>query len=86
MHGPALNEKGILYAPDYVINAGGLINVYGEINEWSAERSKRKAGDIYNTLLRIFELAKAEGIGTHAAANRVAERRIQEARHLQRSW
>lgn len=85
-HGPALAERDILYAPDYVINAGGLINVYGEINEWSAERSKRKAGDIYNTLLRIFELAKAEKIDTHAAANRVAERRIQEARHLQRSW
>ncbi len=85
-HGPAITERGILYAPDYVINAGGLINVYGEINEWSAERSTQKAGDIYNTLLRIFELAKTEGIGTHAAANRVAERRVLEARHLQRTW
>ncbi len=86
VHGPALKERGILYAPDYVINAGGLINVYGEINEWSAERSKRKAGDIYNTLLRIFELAESENISTHVAANRQAERRIQEARHLQRTW
>lgn len=86
VHGPAITERGILYAPDYVINAGGLINVYGEINEWSAERSKRKAGDIYNTLLRIFEYAKAEGLNTHAAANKVAEQRIQEARHLQRTW
>ena len=75
-----------LYAPDYVINAGGLINVYGEINEWSAERSKRKAGDIYNTLLRIFEYARKEGLNTHAAANKMAEQRIQEARHLQRTW
>ena len=86
VHGPALKKRGILYAPDYVINAGGLINVYGEINEWSAERSKRKAGDIYNTLLRIFELAQSEDISTHVAANRQAERRIQEARHLQRTW
>lgn len=86
VHGPALTKRGILYAPDYVINAGGLINVYGEMNGWSAERSKRKAGDIYNTLLRIFELANSEGIGTHAAANRVAENRIQAARHLQRTW
>lgn len=86
VHGPALQERNILYAPDYVINAGGLINVYGEINEWSAERSKRKAGDIYNTLLRIFEYAKSEGIGTDEAANRVAEERVLEARHLQRTW
>jgi len=86
VHGPALKERGILYAPDYVINAGGLINVYGEIHDWSPERSKRKAGDIYNTLLRIFELAEAEDLSTHAAANMVAERRIQEARHLQRTW
>lgn len=86
IHGPALSERGILYAPDYVINAGGLINVYGEIHEWSPERSKQKAGDIYNTLLRIFESAKKEGIGTHAAAKGEAERRIMEARHLQRTW
>ncbi len=86
IHGPALTERGILYAPDYVINAGGLINVYGEIHSWSAERSKRKAGDIYNTLLRIFELAESKGIGTHTAAKGEAERRIMEARHLQRSW
>jgi leucine dehydrogenase len=86
VHGPAITKRGILYAPDYVINAGGLINVYGEIHDWSVERSKRKAGDIYNTLLRIFELAKSEGIGTHAAANKEAERRVREARHLQRTW
>lgn len=86
IHGPALTERGILYAPDYVINAGGLINVYGEIHEWSAERSMRKAGDIYNTLIRIFDLAESQGIGTHTAAKGEAERRIMEARHLQRTW
>jgi leucine dehydrogenase len=75
-----------LYAPDYVINAGGLINVYGEINGWAPERSKRKAGDIYNTLLRIFELARSEEIPPAAAANKVAESRIAEARHLQRTY
>jgi leucine dehydrogenase len=85
-HGDALTERGILYAPDYVINAGGLINVYGEIEGWSAERSKRKAGDIYNTLLRIFERARDEDTATYAAADRVAEQRIQQARHLQRTW
>jgi len=86
IHGPALHQRGILYAPDYVINAGGLINVYGEINGWAPERSKRKAGDIYNTLLRIFELARSEKIPPAAAANKVAESRIAEARHLQRTY
>jgi leucine dehydrogenase len=85
-HGELLEKKGILYAPDYVINAGGLINVFGEINGWSADRSMRKAADIYNTLLRIFERAKSEGIPTSAAADRVAESRIMEARQLQRTY
>ena len=86
IHGPALHERGILYAPDYVINAGGLINVYGELNDWTADRSKWKAGEIYGTLLRIFELARTDGIPPHVAANKVAEARILEARHLQRTF
>lgn len=85
-HGTALHEKGILYAPDYVINAGGLINVYGEMFDWTAKRSKRKAGEIYGTLLRIFDRAKSDGVPTSIAADRVAETRIMEARHLQRSY
>jgi leucine dehydrogenase len=86
LHGPALMQRDILYAPDYVINAGGLINVYGEIHEWSAERAKEKAGAIYDTLIRIYELAKSEGVDTNAAATRVAQRRIEQVRHLQRTW
>lgn len=86
VHGRALTEKGILYAPDYVINAGGLVNVYGEIHEWDSERSRKKAGEIFDTLLGIFELSASEGLGTHTAADRVAERRVAEARHLQRTW
>jgi leucine dehydrogenase len=85
-HGQKCHEMGILYAPDYVINAGGLINVYGELHDWSPERSKRKAGEIYQTLLRIFENAQAQDIPTAVAADRVAEDRIQRSRHLQRSW
>ncbi|MDT8341417.1 MAG: Glu/Leu/Phe/Val dehydrogenase [Longimicrobiales bacterium] len=85
-HGQAVSDAGILYAPDYVINAGGLINVYGELQEWSPERSKRKAGEIYHTLLQIFERAADEGVPTAIAADRVAEYRIERARHLQRSW
>jgi leucine dehydrogenase len=85
-HGQAVADAGILYAPDYVINAGGLINVYGELKEWSPERSKRKAGEIYTTLLQIFERAEEDGVPTAVAGDRVAETRIERARHLQRTW
>jgi leucine dehydrogenase len=85
-HGDILHERGILYAPDYVINAGGLINVYGELNGWTADRSKRKAGEIYGTLLQIFELAREEGIPTYQAADRVAERRIAQVGKIQTTW
>jgi leucine dehydrogenase len=85
-HGDLLHKRDILYAPDYVINAGGLINVYGELNDWSMDKAKRKAGEIYDTLAQIFELAKNEGIPTHEAADRVAERRIEQVSSLQRNW
>jgi leucine dehydrogenase len=85
-HGDILHKRGILYAPDYVINAGGLINVYGELNDWTREQAKRKAGEIYETLMQIFELAKENGIPTYEAADRVAERRIEQVAALQRTW
>jgi leucine dehydrogenase len=85
-HGEILHESGILYAPDYVINAGGLINVYGELKGWSAEQAMRKAGEIYSTLLRLFELSEEEGIPTYRAADRIAERRIHEVGRVQKTW
>ena len=85
-HGDELEKKGILYAPDYVINAGGLINVYGELNGWSAERAKRKAGEIYGTLLGLFELAREQGLPTYEAADRFAERRIEQVGRLKKTW
>ncbi|MGH7458774.1 MAG: Glu/Leu/Phe/Val dehydrogenase dimerization domain-containing protein [Longimicrobiaceae bacterium] len=85
-HGDALDEKGILYAPDYVINAGGLINVYGELSMWTPERAMRKASEIYTTLEDIFQTSKEEGLPTYQAADRVAERRIRQAAELQRTW
>ena len=84
-HGDELVRRGILYAPDYVINAGGLINVYGELNGWSPDRSKRKAGEIYDTLLQLFELSKEQGIPTHDAADRLAERRIEQVARIQKT-
>jgi leucine dehydrogenase len=85
-HGRELTDRGILYAPDYVINAGGLINVYGELNGWTPERSKRKAGEIYDTLEQLFELAGEEGLPTNVAADRLAERRIQQVGAIQHTW
>jgi len=85
-HGDELHRRGILYAPDYVINAGGLINVYGELNAWTSERAMRKAGDIYSTLLRIFELSENEGVPTYVAADRIAEQRIASIGKIQQTW
>jgi len=85
-HGPAVDEKGILYGPDYVVNAGGLINVYGELNDWSPERGKRKAEEIFSTCLEIFELAEQENIPTAQAADRIAIQRIRNVRHLNRTF
>lgn len=84
-HDNLLQERGILYAPDYVINAGGLINVYSELADWSLERSKRKAGEIYGVLLRIFELAEAEGVTSAEASDRVAERRVMRVARLHKA-
>jgi leucine dehydrogenase len=85
-HGDELEKRGVLYAPDYVINAGGLINVYGELYRWSADRAKRKAGEIYDTLLQLFELSKREGLPTYKAADRLAEQRIEQVAKIQRTW
>ena len=84
-HAKEVEAKGILYGPDYLVNAGGLINVYAEIEGWPAERSLRKAGEIHNTLLRILELAEAEGITTAEAADKVAEDRMEEVGYLHRT-
>lgn len=78
-HGDKLEEMGMQYAPDYVANAGGVINVFGEVAGWDSERALRKADDIYDTVLQVFEIAKAEGIHSYEAADRLAERRLASA-------
>ncbi len=78
-HGEGLHERGIIYAPDYVINSGGLINVNAEVEGWSLERSHQKASEIYDTILRILELAREKGIPSYRAADDLAEQRILEA-------
>jgi len=76
IHGKMVEEKGILYAPDFVVNAGGIINVYYELEGYNRERALAHAERIYDTTLRIFEIAEKERIPTYLAANRLAEERI----------
>lgn len=75
-----LVERGILYAPDYVVNAGGVIQVADELHGFDFDRCKAKATKIFDTTLEIFARAKADGIPPAAAADRIAEQRMAEAR------
>lgn len=84
-HAGALKERGILYAPDYVVNAGGLINIYGELTGWTRDRSRARAAGIFGTLRRVFDTARSEAITPAAAADRIAEARIASVRRLHRS-
>jgi leucine dehydrogenase len=85
-HGEVLDQKGILYAPDYVANAGGVINVYSELAGWSSARAFRKADEIYDTVLKVFKIAKTDKVPTYVAADRLAEQRIAAVGGLVRTW
>ncbi len=77
-HGDQLEQRGILYAPDYAANAGGVINgCCREMLGWELERTLAKTDAIYDTLINIFELASREKIPTYQAADRLAEKRWQ---------
>lgn len=75
-HGMALKELGILYAPDYVINAGGLMNVFVELEGYSPDRALQHTFKIYENLKEIFAIAKKENLPNHKAADKLAETRI----------
>jgi leucine dehydrogenase len=83
-HGEQLKELGILYAPDYVINAGGLMNVFVELEGYSHERAFEKTKRVFDNCWKVFEIAKRENIPTHLAADRLAEMRINSIGHLRR--
>jgi leucine dehydrogenase len=80
-HAIRLQEKGILYAPDFLINAGGLINVYSEINGYDREKAISQTRKIYDTTLEIFSKSDEEEITTHQAALRLAMERIAQAKN-----
>lgn len=78
-HGYMLLDRGITYAPDFLINAGGLINVYNEfLGNYNRARVFEQTERIYNTCLNIFSLAESEKINTQEAAIKLAEKRIEE--------
>ncbi len=81
-HGQMLIKRKILYAPDYAINAGGLISVANELERHPHERAVKHTEAIYDTVRKIFEIAKTEKIPTYEASNRLAEQRIASVSHL----
>jgi leucine dehydrogenase len=81
-HGAMLRERNILYAPDYVANAGGVFNGCMELLGWNADYALSKVDAIYDTILSIFESAQAEGITTNKAADQLAEQRLRSAEGL----
>jgi leucine dehydrogenase len=77
-HGDLLHEKGVLYAPDYLANAGGLIQVADELQTYNKDRAFRNAEHIYDILGQIYQISKEENIPTYKAANRLVETKIEK--------
>jgi len=81
-----LEERGITYAPDYCVNAGGLVQVADELEGFDFERAKMRAAKIYDTTLGVLERAKSEGVPPSIAADRLAEQRMREVGRLRSVW
>jgi leucine dehydrogenase len=77
-HGDQLEDRGILYAPDYVANSGGVLSGGAELFGWTSEKVRAEVLAIYDTLLSVLAIAKADGIPTYKAADSFAERRLRE--------
>ena len=86
VHGKMLMDKGILYAPDFLINAGGLINVYSEIAGYNKKRALQLTEKIYDVTREIFKKSNQENIPTHEAANRIARKRIEDIKKIKGSY
>lgn len=79
-HGDQIHEMGIVYTPDYVINAGGVINVADELYGYNKERAMKRVESIYQNVEKVIEIAKRDSIPTYVAADRMAEERIEKMR------
>jgi len=82
IHGPMLVQKGIIYVPDFLINAGGIINISIELDGYNRERAMSTVAKIYQRTLDIFDLAEKEKVHTQLAAMRMAEKRIADIAKL----
>ena len=85
-HGDMLKEKGILYAPDYLINAGGVMNVSIEFEGWSAEKSTKMVDKIFDTTLKIFKISDEQNIPVYQATDLLAEQRIESIRKMKGTY
>jgi valine dehydrogenase (NAD+) len=82
----SLEVRGILYAPDYCVNAGGLIQVADELEGFVFERAQQRASGIFHTTQSVFALAEADGVPPAIAADRLAERRMRDVGRLRGIW
>jgi valine dehydrogenase (NAD+) len=81
-----LQDRGVLYAPDYMVNSGGLIQVADELGGFSFERAQARAAAIFDTAQQVFALAEDDGVPPAVAADRIAERRMREVGRLRGVW
>lgn len=86
VHGKILQEKGILYAPDYLINAGGIISCYSELTGFGKKRTIQLTENIYEATREVIKLSKSESIPTNLAASRIAEKRIEDIKKIKSSY
>lgn len=85
-HGLILKEKNVLYAPDYLINAGGLMNVSIEFEGWNDDKSRRMIDKIFDTTLDIFKIAENQNIPVNKATDVLAERRLDSMKKIQTTY
>ena len=85
-HAAVVRERGILYAPDYVLNAGGIINVSVELlpNGYDEAYARERISRIYANLKQVFEISRTDNIPTNAAAERLARARLDAGKAAQR--
>jgi leucine dehydrogenase len=85
-HATMLRDRSIIYAPDYVINAGGLMNVASEVEGYDRDKVMRQAEGIYDITANILSIASERGILTIEASNAIAEERLRKVRHIHGSY
>jgi len=85
-HGQMVKDKGIFYAPDYLINAGGLMNVSIEFEGWDDSKSRRMIDTIYDKTLEVFHISDEKNIPVNKAADVMAENRIQSMRNIKNAY